>query len=137
MGRQAAPNIHLCPCHGLGPLWPFSQLLNKQLGCLGLRFPGPTHPPSPPTYPPTPLIHNTCDITESFQNPASCQHKTCVLLVKIWHGYNQASVNCSVLNISNSDFLKMQNVTLQSVFLNPVTYTYNIIRKYTGIDKQL
>ena len=105
----------------------FCQLLSKQLGCLGLKFPGPTHPPHP-------LIHDTHDITQSFQKPAisascplcSCNasYKTGVLLVHIWRGYNQASVNCSILNISNSDFLKYKmRQLIRSVFLNLVTCT--------------
>ena len=44
----------------------FCQLLNKQLGCLGLMFPGLTYPPST-TLSTHPLIHHTRDITETFQ----------------------------------------------------------------------
>ena len=49
----------------------FCQLLTRWLGCLGLRVAGPTRPPAttlPSPLPPThPLIHDTRDITETFQ----------------------------------------------------------------------
>ena len=80
---QWAPYVHLGPCHDLGPLWLFLSAPDQMA-----RLPGSqvrwTHPPTlppppspPPSHPPTtlpsplpptyPLIHDTHDITETFQ----------------------------------------------------------------------
>ena len=83
----------------------FCQLLNKQLGCLDLRFPGPTHP----LYTTLIILRYYRKFSKPSQKPASCQlscNASTRLLVQIRRGYNQASVNCNVLNISNFDFLK-------------------------------
>ena len=116
---QWAPYIHLGPCHVVGPLYGwFCQLPTGWLGCLGLRFAGPTHPPTttlPSPLPPThPLIHDTRDITETFQKTftkpvilTSCQlvyiynvsYNTSLLLEQVWRGYNQAPQKYSALNI--------------------------------------
>ena len=77
------------PCCGPTVAVSVNSVLTGWLGCLGLRFAGPTRPPAtallspfPPTHPPpytrhplihdtplytTPLIHDTRDITETFQ----------------------------------------------------------------------
>ena len=78
---QAAPNVHLGPCYGLHPLWLFLSATEQIAGLPGSQVPDPPshhHPPHPhPILPP--LIHDTCDITETFQKPpklvifTSCQ----------------------------------------------------------------
>ena len=91
----------------------FCQLLNKQLGCLGLMIPGLTHPPSHHPLPPTTtLIHDTCDITESFPISISCQ--LCNASYKT--SYNQAN-ELQCLEYFKLGFLEIQNVTIRSVFL--------------------
>ena len=64
MGYQAAPNVHLYPSHGLGPLWLF-LLVTKQAAWL---------PGSRPAHPPTitlPFICDTHDITAGKFSKAS------------------------------------------------------------------
>ena len=69
------PYVHLGPCHVVGPLWLFLSTPDQMV-----RLPWSqvcrTHPPSPPPspIPPTHLfIHNTRDITETFQKPLQNQ----------------------------------------------------------------
>ena len=68
MGCQAAPNVHLYPSHGLGPLWLF-LLVTEQIAWLPGS--GPAHPPTTTL----PFICDTRDIIqpESFQKPLNIQ----------------------------------------------------------------
>ena len=52
MKCRGAPNVHLCPCHGLGPLWLFLSVTEQT----ALMFPGSTHPPSHHHHSPHPLL---------------------------------------------------------------------------------
>ena len=104
MGCQAAPNIHLCPCYGLGSLWLFlsvTELTAWLLECVLVAE--STHPPTHPSCSPTPLyISDTHDITGGFQKPAissSCQLMLAIRLV-------------------------IQNVTIQLVFLTHIIIVY-------------
>ena len=97
---QAAPNVHLGPCHDLDPLWLFLST-PEQIARLDLRFPEATTLLTP--LPPTHLLYTTHVILQKlfkklfFTKPViltSCQlcsynvsYNTSLLL---WHGYNQA-----------------------------------------------
>ena len=106
----------------------FCQLLNKQLDSLGIRFPGPTHPPTPLTHPP--LIHDTCDIAKVFINLSKTSYfnycnsscKTGVLNF-LWckSGVATSFTQQQCLEYFKFGFLKIQNVTIRLVFLIPVT----------------
>ena len=91
----------------LAMLWAhcgcFCQLLTRWLGCLGLRFAGPTHPPAttlPSPLPPThPLIHDTRDITETFQKTftkpvilTSCQLVYIMLAITLVYYWSKSGV---------------------------------------------
>ena len=83
----------------------FCQLPNKQLGCLDLVFPETT-PYNPTTLPlyMTLMIIQKIFKNQLFQLAVNFVHIMLAItsvLVQIWRGYNQPSVNCSVLNISN------------------------------------
>ena len=102
---QWAPYVHLSPCHVVGPLWLFLSTPDQMA-----RLPWSqvcwTHPPPattllpPPAYPP--FIHDTHDITETFQKTftkpvilTSCQLVYIMLaitLVYYWSKYGVATI---------------------------------------------
>ena len=91
----------------LAMLWAhcgcFCQLLTRWLGCLGLRFAGSTHPPATtlpsPLLPTHPLIHDTRDITETFQKTftkpvilTSCQLVYIMLAITLVYYWSKSGV---------------------------------------------
>ena len=97
------PYIHLSPCHVVGPLWLFLSTPDQMA-----RLPWPqvcwTHPPSrhhpPSPLPPAhPLIHDTSDITETFQKTftkpvilISCQLVYIMLAITLVYYWSKSGV---------------------------------------------
>ena len=114
---QWAPYVHLGPCHGVGPLWLFlsapeqiARVPWSQVCWIHPPTLPPTRPPTttlPSPLPPTPLIHDTRDITETFQKTFTkpviltynVSYNTSLLLEQVWRGYNQALEKYSAVNI--------------------------------------
>ena len=105
---QWAPYVHLGPCHVVGPLWLFLSTPDQMA-----RLPWSqvcwTHPPSrhhppattlPSPLPPThPLIHDTRDITETFQKTftkpvilTSCQLVYIMLAITLVYYWSKSGV---------------------------------------------
>ena len=120
MGCQTAPSVHLCSCHGLG-----LSAMSKQLGCLSVLVADPTHLPTGP-----PVIHNTCDITESFQKSAVstscrlCSYNNAPIRL-VYFCANLAWLQSSIRELQCLElvFLKIQNVTIWSACGQIVCYT--------------
>ena len=100
---QWAPYVHLGPCHVLGPLWLVLSTPDQMAGlpCSRICW---THPPShhhpPLPLPPThPLIHDTRDITETFQKTftkpvilTSCQLVYIMLAITLVYYWSKSGV---------------------------------------------
>ena len=131
------PYVHLGPCHVVGPLWLFLSTPDRMAGLPWSRVcwthpPSRHHPPLPPTHP---LIHDTRDITETFQKTftkpvilTSCQLVYIMLaitLVYYWSKSGVATIKHQrniVPLILKLVFLEIPNVRFGTVFQDPVTY---------------
>ena len=100
---QWAPYVHLGPCHVVGPLWLFLSTPDQMAGLPWSQVCW-THPPSrhyPPLPPPAhpPLIHDTRDITETFQKTftkpvilTSCQLVHIMLAITLIYYWSKSGV---------------------------------------------
>ena len=94
---QWAPYVHLDPCHVVGPLWLFLSA-PEQIARLPWSQVRWIHPPShhhPPLLPTHPIIHDTRDITETFQKTFTKP----VILTSSQLVHNQAPEKYSAVNI--------------------------------------
>ena len=105
--------FHLCPCYGLGLLWLFLSVTEQTPWLSGLN----------------PLTYGTRDIIgnfhKSFKNHLCSYNASCRTnwyKSSIQSSYVRMRMYICCLEYSELVFLEIQNVTIWSVFLNPVTY---------------
>ena len=102
---QWPPYVHLGPCHVVGPLWlflstPYQMARLPWSQVCWTHPPSRRHPPLPSPPPPThPLIHNTRDITETFQKTftkpvilTSCQLVYIMLAITLVYYWSKSGV---------------------------------------------
>ena len=96
---QWVPYVHLSPCHVVGPLWLFLSTPDQMAGLPWSKVCW-AHPPThPPPRPSTPLIHDTRDITETFQKTftkpvilTSCQLVYIMLAITLVYYWSKSGV---------------------------------------------